>query len=74
MKTTTTFKTIEIMVSPTGEMSLKAQGFTGRECLEATRQLEAALGRKLGDRLTGEFYAARHQQTDNQLHARGEES
>ena len=66
-------KTIEIIVSPTGEMSLKTQGFRGRECLEATRQLEAALGRKLGDRLTGEFFAAAGQEASRRLHTRGEE-
>ncbi len=66
-------KTIEIIISPKGETSLKAQGFTGRDCLEATRRLEAALGRKLGDRLTGEFFAANGQDTSHRLHARGEE-
>ncbi len=66
-------KTIEIIISPKGETSLKAQGFTGRDCLEATRRLEAALGRKLGDRLTGEFFAAAGQETCRRLQARGEE-
>ena len=66
-------KTIEIIVSPTGETSLKTQGFTGRECLEATRQLEAALGRKLVDRLTGEFFAVAKQESSHWLRARGEE-
>ena len=65
-------KTIEIIVSPQGETSLKTQGFRGRDCLEATRRLEAALGRKLGDRLTGEFFAAAGQETIHRLHS-GEE-
>ncbi len=62
-------KTIEIIVSPQGETSLTTQGFVGRECLEATRQLEAALGRKLGDRLTGEFFAAAGQEQSRRLQA-----
>ena len=49
-------KTIEIIVSATGEINLQTHGYAGRECLEATRQLETALGAKTGDRLTGEFY------------------
>ncbi len=62
-------KTIEIIVSPQGETILKTQGFSGRDCLEATRQLEAALGRKLGDRLTGEFFAAAGQEQSLRLQA-----
>jgi hypothetical protein len=49
-------KTIEIIVSPTGEVNLQAHGYAGRECLAATRQLEAALGLKTGDHLTNDFY------------------
>ncbi len=67
-----TFKTIEIIVSPQGETSLKTQGFVGRDCLEATRQLEAALGRKLGDRLTGEFFVAVGEDASHRLRASGE--
>ncbi len=66
-------KTIEIIVSPQGETTVKTQGFMGRDCLEATRRLEAALGRKLGDRLTGEFFAAAGQEQSHRLHARSEE-
>jgi hypothetical protein len=51
-------KTIEIIVSPSGETRVETKGFTGRECLEASRQLETALGVKQAEQLTSEFYRA----------------
>jgi hypothetical protein len=37
-------KTIEIIVSPTGDISIDAVGFKGPDCEKATRFLEEALG------------------------------
>ena len=37
-------KTIEIIVSPTGEILIDAVGFQGADCEQATRYLEEALG------------------------------
>jgi hypothetical protein len=51
-------KTIEITVSPTGETTVRTEGFSGPECREATRLLEAALGRRLSETLTAEFHRA----------------
>jgi len=36
--------TIEIIVSPTGDISIDALGFTGADCEKATHYLEEALG------------------------------
>ena len=36
--------TIEIIVSPTGEIQIDAVGFKGADCEKATRFLEEALG------------------------------
>ena len=41
-------KKIEITVRPDGSTSIKAQGFTGSSCRDATRDMEKALG--LADR------------------------
>lgn len=49
-------KIIEIIVSPKGETKLETKGFAGSGCQEATRALEAALGAKTGESLTGEYY------------------
>jgi len=55
-------KVIEITVSPVGETRLETKGFAGSECLQASQFMEIALGRKTGERLTGEFYQQENQQ------------
>jgi hypothetical protein len=57
-------KTIQITISPKGETKIETQGFTGSSCQDATRALEAALGAKTSDTLTGEYYAASNEQTN----------
>ena len=37
-------RSIEIIVSPTGEIEIDAVGFKGADCEQATRFLEEALG------------------------------
>ena len=49
-------KTIEITVSPDGEIKVETRGFTGGECREASRFVEQALGRKTAETLTAEFH------------------
>ncbi|MBX3435483.1 MAG: DUF2997 domain-containing protein [Pirellulales bacterium] len=49
--------TIEIHVSPQGEVRLAPRGFAGASCDAATRALEAALGAIVERRRTSEFYA-----------------
>ena len=49
-------KTIDILVSPTGEVRLETRGFTGSSCREASGQLEAALGLKQSETLTAEHH------------------
>ena len=49
-------KTIEIIVSPSGETKVETRGFTGGECREASRFIEQALGQRTAEQLTAEFY------------------
>ena len=49
-------KTIEIIVTPTGQTTLQTLGFTGAGCKQASRFLEETLGQKTADRRTAEFY------------------
>jgi hypothetical protein len=49
-------KTIEIVVSPTGESKVQTRGFAGGECREASRFIEQALGRRTAETLTAECY------------------
>ncbi len=49
-------KTIEIIVSPDGQVKLQTKGFAGPSCQEASHFLEQALGTKTGDQPTSEFH------------------
>ena len=59
--TTTTLKTIEITVSPTGQTEVQTKGFAGGECRESSKFLEEALGQRVGETLTAEFHQAANQ-------------
>ena len=59
-------KQIQLLISPSGEVRLESQGFSGPACQEASRFLLQALGQKLSEKLTSEY----HQQPihlENQL-------
>ena len=47
---------IEITVSPDGDVTVQTHGFAGPSCLDASRFLEEALGQRSGEQLTLEFY------------------
>jgi hypothetical protein len=49
---------IEVTVSPTGETKIQTKGYSGSDCLEASKALEQALGVTTSDTRTGEFYSA----------------
>lgn len=59
-------KRIQVVVSPTGATTIKATGFTGAECKDATKSLVAALGTPKSDSLSAEYYQSaiepQHQQ------------
>jgi hypothetical protein len=58
-------RTIEVIVSPTGETTLQTKGYAGTDCVQASKFLEQALGVSIDDRKTAEFY----QTTTSELHA-----
>lgn len=49
-------RTIEIIVTATGETTVQTRGFQGSSCRDASRFIEKALGQKIGEQLTPEFY------------------
>ena len=61
-------RTIEIVVSPTGETKIKTTGYSGNECQEATRRLEAALGKKSSDEATPEMFGGLEQLRQENAH------
>ena len=51
-------RVIEVIVSPTGETSVQTKGYSGTDCLQVSKFLEQALGTRLSDTKTAEFYQA----------------
>ena len=49
-------RTIEIVVSPTGEIRIEAVGFVGSSCKEATKALEEALGTMTASQTKPEYH------------------
>ena len=49
-------KRIEIVVDSKGGSTVQTKGYAGSECIEASRFVEDALGKKAGERTTAEFY------------------
>ena len=49
-------RVIEVLVSPTGEVSVQTKGYAGADCLQASKFLEQSLGVTSADRKTTEFY------------------
>ena len=47
---------IEVTVSPRGEATVQTSGYTGGDCLSASRFLEQALGLATNEVRTAEFY------------------
>jgi hypothetical protein len=55
-------KTIEIIISPTGETKVQTKGYSGRSCRDGSKFLEEALGQRVAEKLTPEFHQAEQQQ------------
>ncbi|HIQ20505.1 MAG TPA: DUF2997 domain-containing protein [Planctomycetes bacterium] len=49
-------KHIEIVVSREGKVAVRTLGFVGPGCREASRFVEEALGKRLMEQRTAEFY------------------
>lgn len=49
-------RTIEILITPTGQTTVQTKGFSGASCQEASRFLEQALGQRTQETLTAEFH------------------
>jgi hypothetical protein len=49
---------IEVTVSPQGEATVQTKGYSGGDCLQASKFLEEALGIASADRKTADYYQA----------------
>ena len=54
-------QTIEVVVSPLGEVKVETKGFTGSSCRQASRFLEEALGQATSESLTVAFHQTQAQ-------------
>ncbi len=55
-------RTIEIIVDTKGQSKVETKGFSGGECVEASRFIEQALGKQTKQRTTTEFFSTTSQQ------------
>ncbi|WP_417379062.1 DUF2997 domain-containing protein [Gimesia sp.] len=55
-------KKIDIIISTVGQSRIETHGFTGSRCKDASRFLEAALGKVSSEKLTAEYHqSVQHQ-------------
>jgi hypothetical protein len=58
-------KFIEITIDSKGQSKVETRGFTGGDCREASKFIEQALGERIDEKLTADFYQA--QSSEQQL-------
>ncbi|MCA9005070.1 MAG: DUF2997 domain-containing protein [Planctomycetaceae bacterium] len=56
---------IEIIISTDGQSRIETRGFTGFRCKDASRFLEAALGKVSSEQLTAEYHQAVQHQSNH---------
>lgn len=57
---------IEVTLSPAGETKIETRGFAGATCGDASSYLEQALGARINERLTADFYQKQPERQRNQ--------
>ena len=57
---------IEITIAPDSQTKVETKGFTGHTCQQASRFLEEALGKRIGEQLTAEFHNTQPRTTIDQ--------
>ena len=49
-------RTIRVIISPKGEVTVDSKGFTGSSCRDGTKFIEEALGTRTNETLKAEFH------------------
>lgn len=62
-------RTIEILVSPDGKVTVQTKGFAGASCQGASRFIERALGERTSDQRTAEYYRSAVEEERHTEHA-----
>lgn len=60
-------KSIDIIVSPNGDISIESTGFKGKGCEKATLAIEAALGTVTNRKKKPEYHSIETVKTGNRL-------
>ena len=60
---------IEVIITPEGRTSIQTVGFTGSSCRDASRFVEEALGQRLSEQRTAEFYQTQAARQEHREHA-----
>jgi hypothetical protein len=60
-------KIIEVIIHPDGSSQVETKGFQGSNCQQASRFVEQALGARLTERTTPEFF---HEEVQDSLQLR----
>ena len=55
-------RVIEVTVSPQGQTTIQTKGYSGGECVQASKFLEEALGIPTTDHKTAEFFQTQAQE------------
>ena len=57
---------IEITITSAGQATVETRGFAGASCRLASEFLERALGQRIGEQLTSEFFQTQSEQQHQQ--------
>jgi hypothetical protein len=60
-------KVVEIIIQPSGQLTINAAGFSGTDCEKATAFLEQALGRLSAKQHKPEFYQRNQPRTQQKV-------
>jgi hypothetical protein len=52
---------IEIIIASDGTSTVETKGYSGSSCREASRFIEQALGKRIGETLTAEYHEVKQQ-------------
>ncbi len=62
-------KTIRVLISPKGEVTVETKGFSGPSCREASKFIEETLGTRTNEALKAEYHQTETAYEQAQQHA-----
>ena len=56
---------IEVVISPDGQTTIETKGFSGTSCRDASRFVEEAIGSRINEQLSPEYFQTKYQEQSN---------